>query len=209
MYTGKRGLALPRFYKNLGRASPHLPAHQENEEAVWAHFTSLRAFKCVHPASGVKWSRNIVVKLFGAVCWCHSRSWGAGCSSFAVQNFLLFIMCIFLWKNLELILNAFFINIERKNLNKKRFSVFEGAPLKHSKHTMTFFLQNVFDFFQHSWTMHLIPIQKNFKAFLDPSYPHCFVLYIYIYIHIYMDIATNRWNWPIGPIWWRRKKLEI
>ena len=40
--------------------------HQENEEAVWAHFTSLGAFKCVHPASGVKWSRNIVVKIFGA-----------------------------------------------------------------------------------------------------------------------------------------------
>ena len=30
--------------------------------------TSLRAIKCVHPASGVKWSRNIVVKLFGAFC---------------------------------------------------------------------------------------------------------------------------------------------
>ena len=24
--------------------------HQENEEAVWAHFTLLGAFKCVHPA---------------------------------------------------------------------------------------------------------------------------------------------------------------
>ena len=37
--------------------------HPEREEAVRAHFTVLGAFKCVHPASGVKWSRNIVVKL--------------------------------------------------------------------------------------------------------------------------------------------------
>ena len=72
MYTGKRWLALPRLYK-ISAGQVHI------EEAVWAHFTSLRAFKCVHPASGVKWSRNILVKLFGAFCWCQSSSWGAGC----------------------------------------------------------------------------------------------------------------------------------
>ena len=42
--------------------------HPAREEAVWAHFTVLGAFKCIHPACGVKWSRNIVVKLFGAFC---------------------------------------------------------------------------------------------------------------------------------------------
>ena len=42
--------------------------HQENEEAVWAHFTSLGAFKSVHPVSELKWSRYIVVKRYGAFC---------------------------------------------------------------------------------------------------------------------------------------------
>ena len=64
----KRGLALQRFYKILRGKSTFKCVHQENEEAVWANFSSLGAFKCVHPASGVKWSRNIVVNFFGAFC---------------------------------------------------------------------------------------------------------------------------------------------
>ena len=62
------------FIKSWQAKSTFKCVHQENEEAVWAHFTSLGAFKCIHPASRVKWSRNIVVKLFGAFYWCLSCS---------------------------------------------------------------------------------------------------------------------------------------
>ena len=42
---------MSRFYK-ISAGPIHLPhEHQENEEAVWAHFTSLRA-----EWSGVEWS---------------------------------------------------------------------------------------------------------------------------------------------------------
>ena len=46
--------------------------------------------------------------------------------------------------------------------------------------------------------MNLIPIQDFFTAFLDPSHPHCFVLYIYIYINTY--IWTLRLIDQIGPL---------
>ena len=46
-----------------------------------------------------------------------------------------------------MVYNAFFVIVEKKfkkNLQKKKsFSVFEGAPFKPFKHTMTFFLFNL------------------------------------------------------------------
>ena len=51
------------FIKSWQGQSTFTCVHQENEKAVWAQSSSLRAFKCVDPASGVKWSRIIVVKL--------------------------------------------------------------------------------------------------------------------------------------------------
>ena len=67
-----------------------------------------------------------------------------------VKNFFLFYYVhIFVEKNLELVANAFFMNVEEKNQQhfaEKSFSVFEGAPFKSFEHTKTFFPQKVFNF---------------------------------------------------------------
>ena len=40
-----------------------------------------------------------------------------------------FIICKYLWKNLEFVTNVFFINVKKKPFAKKSFSVFKGPPL--------------------------------------------------------------------------------
>ena len=57
----KKGWHITLWNVKLLQASPHPPVQQENEEDIWAHFTSLGAFKCVHPVSGVEPSADVIV----------------------------------------------------------------------------------------------------------------------------------------------------
>ena len=86
---------------------------------------------------------------------------------FAVKNVFLFLLfAYFCGKHLELIPNAFFVNVEKKIKTfcrkKKTFSVFQGAPFKPFEHTMIFSAKCIF-LFNIDKKINMIPIQDFFK----------------------------------------------